>query len=107
MKVIEKKANALEAAGLIPYFFSDAVDKVGLHGFQTVADKMDSLYGYGGFSYPFDGYVDTDVGQYIADDDDPLDAFLVLQEGSYTLYVFPYAITALVTDDHQVIGRFD
>lgn len=107
MKVTEKKANALEAAGLIPYFFSDAVGKAGSKGFQAVADKMDSLYGFGGFSYPFDGFVDTTIGQYIADDDDPLDALLVLQEGPYTLYVFPYAITALVSGDSQVIGRFD
>ena len=66
---------------------------------QSVADKMDTLYHYGGFVYPFEGTIDSN-GRYISyndfGDDDPLDPIARITKFGFTLGVYPYAIVGLL-----------
>jgi len=78
---------------------------------ELIAKSMDDTYGFGGFGvYPMSGNVMLS-GVYRADNDEdpPLDP---LVQGIYEnvhLYVYPYAITALVDTNtgKSKIARFD
>ena len=97
-----------EYLGLIPEFFMEAV-QYGGDTLDTVADAMDSLYGYGGFRFPFDGTV-TDTGVYTTPDDPDLQPYATISYlDRFTMYCYPYAITAIRDDDtgETKIGRFD
>ncbi len=113
MKIIEHVENALDYAGIIPYFFRDAPSKIKTVEKPTlddVASAMDDLYGYGGFRFPFGGTVDISRGVYVSpcDDDPPLSVLLTMEHAGFTLHVFPYAITALTdADGNQRVARID
>ena len=97
-----------EHLGLVPEFFLQALHYGG-DTLQTVADAMDSIYGYGGFRFPFEGTV-TDTGVYTAPEDPDLTPYAtVTYLDKYTLYCYPYAITALRDNEtgETKIGRFD
>lgn len=97
-----------EYLGLIPEFFIEATHYGG-DTLQTAADAMDSLYGYGGFRYPFSGTV-TDTGVYTTPDDPDLQPYATISYlDRFTLYCYPYAITAIRDNDtgETKIGRFD
>lgn len=99
---------SIEALGLIPHFFERALYIEG-QPIQSVADKMDTLYHYGGFVYPFEGTIVDKKGRYLADnDDDPLDPIARITKLGFTLWVYPYAIVGLIDDKgNQKIARFD
>ena len=99
---------SIEALGLIPHFFERSL-YIKDQPIQTVADKMDDLYYYGGFRHPFEGTVAED-GQYVADndEDDPLDPIARIDKLGYTLWVYPYAIVGLTDNKgNQKVARFD
>jgi hypothetical protein len=100
-----------EYLGLIPEFFMEAThaQRWPSDTLQLVADAMDSLYGYGGFRFPFGGTV-TDTGTYTTPDDPDLTPYATITYlDKYTLYCYPYAITALRDNEtgETKIGRFD
>lgn len=99
---------SIEALGLIPHFFERSLYIEG-QPIQSVADKMDDLYHYGGFVYPFGGTI-NDKGTYISssDEDDPLDPIARIDKLGFTVWIYPYAIVGLTDDKgNQKIGRFD
>ena len=99
---------SIEALGLIPHFFERALYIEG-QPIQSVADKMDDLYHYGGFVYPVGGTID-DKGTYISssDEDDPLPPIARIDKLGFTVWIYPYAIVGLTDDKgNQKIGRFD
>ena len=99
---------SIEALGLIPHFFERSLYIEG-QPIQSVADKMDTLYHYGGFVYPFGGTID-DKGTYISssEEDDPLDPIARIDKLGFTVWIYPYAIVGLTDDKgNQKIGRFD
>ena len=100
-----------EHLGILPEFFIHATQ--GLEGpagsLEQVADAMDTVYGFGGFCYPFSGTV-TDSGTYKAPEDPDLPWMAqVTYLDKFTMYVYPYAITAIRDNDtgETRIGRFD
>ena len=99
---------SVEALGLIPHFFERALYIEG-QSIQSVADKIDTLYHYGGFVYPFEGTIVDNKGRYLADNnDDPLDPIARIDKLGFTLWVYPYAIVGLMDDKgNQKIARFD
>ena len=99
---------SIEALGLIPHFFERALYIEG-QPIQSVADKMDALYHYGGFVYPFEGTID-DSGTYIAksEEDEPLKPIARIDKLGFTVWVYPYSIVGLMDDKgNQKIARFD
>jgi len=99
---------SIEALGLIPHFFERSLYIEG-QPIQSVADKMDDLYYYGGFVHPFEGTID-DKGTYISssDDDDPLPPIARIDKLGFTLWVYPYGIVGLTDNKgNQKIARFD
>jgi hypothetical protein len=101
---------SIESLGLIPHFFERALYIEG-QPIQSVADKMDTLYHYGGFVYPFEGTIDSN-GRYISyndfGEDEPLDPIARIDKLGFTLWVYPYAIVGLMDDKgNQKIARFD
>lgn len=101
---------SIEALGLIPHFFERSLYIEG-QSMQSVADKMDDLYYYGGFVHPFEGTIESD-GRYITQndfgEDDPLDPLARIDKLGYTLWVYPYAIVGLTDNKgNQKIARFD
>ena len=109
LTVREHEPEGLAYAGLVPSFFEEAVFTA--KGIDDVADVMDSIYGFGGFKYPFEGEIDSyGVWHSPHEEDEPLDPLLSIQYnyGDITMYFYPYAITALVdSEGNQKIGRFD
>jgi hypothetical protein len=100
-----------EYLGLLPEFFIHATQ--GLEGpaesLDQVADAMDAVYGYGGFQYPFGGTV-ADSGAYKSPDDPDLQPYATISYlDRFTMYCYPYAITAIRDNDtgETKIGRFD
>jgi len=98
-----------EHLGILPEFFIHATQEAGDATLGAVADAMDEIYGYGGFCYPFSGTVDTD-GVYRAPEDPPLEYLATISYlDRFTMYCYPYAITAIRDNDtgETKIGRFD
>ena len=78
---------------------------------ELIAKSMDDTYGHGGFNqYPFTGDVMLS-GVYRADNDEdpPLEPLVQAIYENVHMYVYPYAITALVdtNNGNQKIARFD
>ena len=97
---------SIEALGLIPHFFERSLYIEG-QSIQSVADKMDDLYYYGGFVHPFEGTIDNE-GIYTAPNDDPLPPIARIDKLGFTLWVYPYGIVGLTDNKgNQKIARFD
>ncbi len=108
------------ACGIIPDFFVSACVNADPLTLENVAEGMDQAYPYGsaigGFGYELNGAI-SDAGTYTSEYDDDPDlppyARYIFEDtdlgGSFELFVYPYAITAL--RDRQTrevkIGRFD
>ena len=96
--------------GILPQFFVHATQGLETTGsLDHVADAMDEIYGFGGFRFPFSGTV-TDSGIYQAPEDPDLPWMAQVAYGErFTMYVYPYAITAIRDNDtgETRIGRFD
>ena len=99
-----------EYLGILPDFFISATQGLADTGtLDQVADAMDDVYGYGGFRYPFGGTV-TDCGTYKSPEDPDLPWMAqVSYLDRFTMYCYPYAITAIRDNDtgDTRIGRFD
>jgi hypothetical protein len=105
------REDLAEACGFIPQFFVNATMELesANEEIEILADAMDSIYGYGGFSVPFEGTV-SDTGVYSSpyEEDEDLQPYATLYSRGYTCYIYPYAITAIVRDNGDTkIGRFD
>ena len=111
--------DLVEACGIIPDFFCSACCEAsqGTLTLLAIADKMDELYGCGGFAqYPLKGSL-GDFGVYSYPDDPdmhPLARFSF--EDRFVLYVYQYGICAIVDNKvpskyrwspHHYIARFD
>ena len=99
-----------EHLGILPQFFIHATQELGPdHTLDSLAEAMDEVYGYGGFRFPFSGTV-TDSGIYKAPEDPDLPWMAqVSYLDRFTMYCYPYAITAIRDNDtgETKIGRFD
>ena len=98
-----------EHLGILPEFFIHATQEAGDATLGAVADAMDEIYGYGGFQYPFSGEIDPE-GVYRAPEDPPLEYLATISYlDRFTMYCYPYAITAIRDNDtgETKIGRFD
>lgn len=107
--------SLVNACGLIPMFFRDASNSLkGPEGhpeapLSALADAMDAIYQFGGFSYPMDGKVD-DNGVYVSpyDGDEPLHPYVTLYNRGFICHIYPYAIVAIEgTDGETKIARMD
>ena len=99
-----------EYLGILPEFFISATQGLENTGtLDQVADRMDDVYGYGGFRFPFGGTV-ADCGAYQSPEDPDLQPYATISYlDRFTMYVYPYAITAIRDNDtgETKIGRFD
>ena len=96
-----------EYLGILPEFFIHATQEG--ETLEQIARAMDEIYGYGGFQYPFGGTV-ADCGTYKAPEDPDLPWMAkVSYLDRFTMYCYPYAITAIRDNDtgETKIGRFD
>ena len=96
-----------EYLGILPEFFIHATQEG--ETLEQIAMAMDEIYGYGGFQYPFGGTV-ADCGTYKAPEDPDLPWMAkVSYLDRFTMYCYPYAITAIRDNDtgETKIGRFD
>ena len=99
-----------EYLGILPEFFIHATQGSGDAGtLDQVTQAMDEIYGYGGFQYPFGGTV-ADSGAYQSPEDPDLEPYATISYlDRFTMYCYPYAITAIRDNDtgETRIGRFD
>ena len=99
-----------EYLGILPEFFIQATRALGEdHTLDSLAEAMDEVYGYGGFQYPFGGTV-ADSGAYQSLEDPDLQPYATISYlDRFTMYCYPYAITAIRDNDtgETRIGRFD
>jgi len=99
-----------EYLGLLPEFFISATQNLGDTGtLDSLADAMDEIYQFGGFQYPFGGTV-ADSGAYQSPEDPDLQPYATIAfRERFTMYCYPYAITAIRDNDtgETKIGRFD
>jgi hypothetical protein len=99
-----------EYLGILPEFFISATQGLDDTGtLEQVAWAMDDLYGFGGFHYPFVGVV-SDRGTYQVPEDPDLEPYATISYlDRFTMYCYPYAITAIRDNDtgETKIGRFD
>ena len=99
-----------EYLGILPEFFISATQGLENTGtLDQVADRMDDVYGYGGFCYPFGGTV-AETGEYKSPEDPDLQPYATIAyQDRFTMYCYPYGITAVRDNDtgETSIGRFD
>ena len=112
--------DIVEACGLIPDFFCQACLDLPISSFQScfkpddtdlkiVADGMDSIYGFGGFKYPWSGTVTTE-GVYKSNDSDPdMNPLALFRYAHMELFVYPYGVCAIrdTKTNESKIARFD
>jgi hypothetical protein len=76
---------------------------------KHVAESMDNLYGWGGFSqYPFSGTI-TESGHYTTEEDPDLMPMATLYSRGFICYIYPYSIVGIKDPDtgEAFIARFD
>ena len=96
-----------EYLGILPEFFIQATQEG--ETLEQVAEAMDSIYQFGGFQYPFGGTV-AESGAYQSPDDPDLQPYATISYlDRFTMFCYPYAITAIRDNDtgDTKIGRFD
>lgn len=104
--------DIVEACGLIPDFFCQAclnLEKFNDSDLQNVADGMDTIYGFGGFQYPWDGTL-TDDGIYQSNDGDPdMSPLALFSYHHMQLFVYQYGICAIRDSEinKYKVARFD
>ena len=105
-----RPVDIVEACGIIPDIFCQACLSSDPLLIDIIADNMDAVYQFGGFSYDFGGSISPD-GRYCSayDDDDDLAPLARFIYDRFELFVYPYAITALRDRNTRdvKIGRFD
>lgn len=96
-----------EYLGIIPEFFIHATQEG--ESLLQITQAMNEIYGYGGFEYAFSGVV-SDSGTYQVPEDPDLEPYATISYlDRFTLYCYPYSITAIRDNDtgETKIGRFD
>ncbi len=96
-----------EYLGILPEFFIHATQEG--ESLLQITQAMNEIYGYGGFEYAFSGVV-SDSGTYQVPEDPDLEPYATISYlDRFTLYCYPYAITAIRDNDtgETKIGRFD
>lgn len=97
------KDYVLEWLGMLPVW----VAEYNLYGGDSLKDYLDKAYGYG--LYEFEGTTITDDGVYKAnnDEDPDLQHIASMETDKGTVYFYPYAITAIPTDNGYFVTRMD
>jgi len=104
--------DIVEACGLIPDFFCQACLNIELFNdsdLKIVADGMDSIYGFGGFQYPWSGTITT-KGVYQSNDEDPdMNPLALFRYAHMELFVYQYGVCAIrdTKTNESKIARFD
>lgn len=103
------KDRILDACGLIPMFVVDAFS-AGKATTKDVYGSMVESYGFGDMSSTDWGTVEPD-GTYVSsyDEDEDLKPLIELSfpENPVKVYVYQYAIVAVVDPDNTIISRMD
>jgi hypothetical protein len=99
--------SILDACGLITNFALEAYWTVGSEDMEDFCDVMMRVYGFG-FGWEFGGRVD-DKGFYNSEGDKPLAPYVKIVFDSLAVYIYPYAITAVVdtVSNRQKVTRMD
>ena len=106
----ECEQHCKDWAGYIPHIFAEAVmlsDERGDVSLDAVAQSMDDVYGFGGFSYPMGGNVDPVSGVYSYPGDPDQFPLVDIRTHGLRLLVYPYGIVALTDGDRTKTARFD
>ena len=106
----ECEQHCKEWAGYIPHIFAEAVmlsDERGDVSLDAVAQSMNDVYGFGGFSYPMGGDVDSVSGVYSYPGDPDQFPLVDIRTHGLRLLVYPYGIVALTDGDRTKTARFD
>ena len=109
--------DLIEACGIVPDFFcaacveASAVAGDGDITLNDICDRMDALYGFGGFEWPMGGTIDHQ-GILISNHDDDADLYPIARfgfEGRVFCYVYDSGIVAVRVglDGPYRIARFD
>ena len=97
------KEHLAESLGLLPHW----VVEYNMVGGKDLVSFMTERYGFGEL-YKFEGTVSEDgLYQSPHEDDEDLEYVGKMQTKDGTVYFYPYAITALPTDDGYFITRMD
>ena len=119
-------AQIREEAGIIPDIYTEAClsmrrDYISApirgDAVDELARRMDDVYGYGGFGYPFGGTI-TDRGVYVSPYEEDPDLYPLVRllfkhlpqsVGQFELYIYPHAICVLRDRDSREFkaARFD
>ena len=97
------KEHLVESLGLLPHW----VVEYNMLGESDIVQYMTERYGFGEL-YKFEGTV-TEDGRWQSphEEDEDLEYVGKMQTKDGTLYFYPYAITALPTDDGYFVTRMD
>ena len=97
------KEHLVESLGLLPHW----VVEYNMLGESDIVQYMTERYGFGEL-YKFEGTV-TEDGRWQSphEDDEDLEYVGKMQTKDGTVYFYPYAITALPTDDGYFVTRMD
>ena len=97
------KEHLVESLGLLPHW----VVEYNMLGESDIVQYMTERYGFGEL-YKFDGTV-TEDGRWQSphEEDEDLEYVGKMQTKDGTVYFYPYAITALPTDDGYFVTRMD
>ena len=97
------KEHLVESLGLLPHW----VVEYNMLGESDIVQYMTERYGFGEL-YKFEGTV-TEDGRWQSphEDDEDLEYVGKMQTKEGTVYFYPYAITALPTDDGYFVTRMD
>ena len=97
------KEHLVESLGLLPHW----VVEYNMLGESDIVQYMTERYGFGEL-YKFEGTV-TEDGLYQSphEEDEDLEYVGKMQTKDGTVYFYPYAITALPTDDGYFVTRMD
>ena len=97
------KEHLVESLGLLPHW----VVEYNMLGESDIVQYMTERYGFGEL-YKFEGTV-TEDGRWQSphEEDEDLEYVGKMQTKDGTVYFYPYAITALPTDDGYFVTRMD
>ena len=97
------KKHLVESLGLLPHW----VVEYNMLGESDIVQYMTERYGFGEL-YKFEGTV-TEDGRWQSphEEDEDLEYVGKMQTKDGTVYFYPYAITALPTDDGYFVTRMD
>jgi len=99
-------SRVIGAAGLLPYFALEAFELLPEGGTEEVYQMLVSIYGMGDYRMPKGGTVSPE-GVYNAPEDPPLDPIVSVSGLNTTVYIYQYAIIAVVDKNDTIVSRMD